>query len=67
MFGTHLEQLFNCFVFFEFSDFKTKKIKMPEVWEGKKYENYESLNFDEYMQELGKKMWNDFVLNDLVF
>lgn len=27
---------------------------MPEVWEGKHYENYESINFDEYMSELGE-------------
>lgn len=27
--------------------------KMPEVWEGKVYKNYESENFDEYMKELG--------------
>ncbi|KAJ6635421.1 Fatty acid-binding protein, heart [Pseudolycoriella hygida] len=26
---------------------------MPEVWEGKSYENYESHNFNEYMIELG--------------
>lgn len=27
---------------------------MPEIWEGKKYKNYESDNFEEYMNELGK-------------
>lgn len=26
---------------------------MPEVWEGKKYKNTESENFDEYMKALG--------------
>jgi len=29
---------------------------MP-VWEGKKYENYKSENFDEYMKELGVGFW----------
>lgn len=29
---------------------------MPEVWEGKHYENYESHNFNEYMIELGKSV-----------
>ncbi len=27
---------------------------MPEVWEGKRYENYESHNFNDYMAELGE-------------
>jgi len=26
---------------------------MPEVWEGKKYKNTESVNFDDYMKALG--------------
>lgn len=27
---------------------------MPEIWEGKAYENYESENFGDYMKALGK-------------
>lgn len=27
---------------------------MPEIWEGKKYTNYHSDGFDDYMKELGK-------------
>ncbi|XP_055326342.1 fatty acid-binding protein, muscle-like [Sitodiplosis mosellana] len=28
-----------------------------EIWEGKKYKNYESENFEEYMKELGVGYW----------
>lgn len=31
---------------------------MPEVWEGKRYEMYESNFFEDYMYELGKSIYN---------
>lgn len=36
---------------------------MPEIWEGKKYKNTESENFDEYMKALGKWILIEFSWN----